>query len=44
MFESIYVLFEKKLEILREYLAKNKKKRIYKKNSIINKILDSLCT
>ncbi len=26
MFKSIYILLEKKLEILREYLAKNKKK------------------
>jgi len=30
MFKLIYVLFKKKLETLREYLAKNeKKKRIY---------------
>jgi hypothetical protein len=26
MFKSIYILLEKKLKILREYLAKNKKK------------------
>jgi len=31
MFKFIYTLFEKKLETLREYLAKNKKKRFIKK-------------
>jgi len=30
MFKSIYVLFKKKLEILREYLIKNKKKEFIK--------------
>ena len=31
MFKSIYILFKKKLKILREYLAKNKKKEFIKK-------------
>jgi hypothetical protein len=43
MFKFIYILFEKKLETLREYLIKNRKK-IYKKILIINRIFDSLCT
>jgi len=30
MFEFIYILFEKKLEVLREYLIENKKKIIKK--------------
>jgi hypothetical protein len=36
----MYVLFEKKLETLCEYLAKKKN---LLKISIINRILDSLC-
>ncbi len=32
MFEFIYILFEKKLEVLREYLTKNKKKKFIKKS------------
>ncbi len=31
MFKSIYILFKKKLEVLREYLTKNKKKKFIKK-------------
>ncbi len=31
MFELIYALFEKKLEVLREYLAKNEKKEFIRK-------------
>jgi len=30
MFEFIYILFEKKLETLREYLTKNEKKKFIK--------------
>ena len=44
MFKLVYTLFEKKLKTLRKYLAKNEKKRIYKKISIIDRILNSLCT
>ncbi len=31
MFKFIYTLFKKKLEILRKYLVKNKKKELIKK-------------
>ncbi len=31
MFKLIYILFKKKLKVLREYLAKNKKKKFIKK-------------
>ena len=31
MFKFIYVLFKKKLKVLRKYLAKNKKKKFIKK-------------
>jgi len=42
MFEFIYTLFKKKLEIFRKYLTKNKNKEFIKKISITSKILDSL--
>jgi len=32
MFKFIYALFKKKLEVLREYLAKNEKKEFIKKS------------
>jgi len=41
MFKSINILFKKKLERLRKYLAKNKKN--YKIFLIIDRIFDSLC-
>jgi len=44
MFKLIYILFKKKLKTLREYLTKNKKKRIYKNFLIIDKILNFFCT
>ncbi len=31
MFKFIYILFKKKLEVLRKYLTKNKKKEFIKK-------------
>ncbi len=31
MFKLIYILFKKKLKVLREYLAKNKNKKFIKK-------------
>ncbi len=32
MFKLIYILFEKKLKVLYEYLTKNKKKKFIKKS------------